>query len=71
MSLILLELQLNTPTQWKTKVYIPFLNSAIAATATYNGDATDQPVVSEMTARNNREFDLGTITVEYSYVEGE
>lgn len=42
-----------------------------SSTATYNGEATDQPVVATMTARNNREFDLGTITVEYSYVEGE
>jgi len=42
-----------------------------STTATYNGDATDQPVVATMTARDNREFDLGTITVEYSYVEGE
>ena len=42
-----------------------------SSTATYIGAATDQPVVATMTARNNREFDLGTITVEYSYVEGE
>lgn len=42
-----------------------------SVTATYNGDATDQPVVATMTARDDREFDLSTIIVEYSYVEGE
>ncbi len=42
-----------------------------SSTATYNGEATDQPVRTVLTAQNNREFDLGTITVEYSYVEGE
>ncbi len=42
-----------------------------SSTATYNGEATDQPVTTVLTAQNNRVFDLGTITVEYSYVEGE
>lgn len=39
-------------------------------TATYSGSSTEQPVTTTMTAGSN-EFDLYSITVEYSYVEGE
>ncbi|MBQ6762417.1 MAG: hypothetical protein IJP49_06665 [Bacteroidales bacterium] len=39
-------------------------------TATYSGSSTEQPVTTDMTAGNN-EFDLYSITIEYSYVEGE
>ena len=40
-------------------------------TATYNGNSTDQPVISTLTARTDREIDLNTITVTYSYIVGE
>ena len=39
-----------------------------STTATYNGEETDQPVSTTLTARNNREFDV-SVSVTYSYYE--